>query len=53
MRHQYPATGCVRGGRAVVADHHALGEVFPTLGEGQSKNQADVPTDGTPWQTDL
>ena len=25
MRHQYPATGCVRGGRAVVADHHALG----------------------------
>ena len=25
MRHQYPATGCVRGGRMVVADHHALG----------------------------
>jgi DNA-binding MarR family transcriptional regulator len=25
MRQQYPATGCVRGGRVVVADHHALG----------------------------
>jgi DNA-binding MarR family transcriptional regulator len=25
MRQQYPATGCVRGGRAMVADHHALG----------------------------
>jgi DNA-binding MarR family transcriptional regulator len=25
MRRQNPATGCVRGGRAVAADHHALG----------------------------
>jgi hypothetical protein len=35
MRHQYPypATGCVRGGRAVASDHHTLEEVLPEGGE--------------------
>jgi DNA-binding MarR family transcriptional regulator len=38
MRHQYPVAGCARGGRAVVADHHALGEVFPTWGQREVRH---------------
>jgi Transposase domain (DUF772) len=50
MTHQRPANGGVRTDRALAAHHCALGEVFPTLGVGQSKGHADIPTNGTSWQ---
>jgi hypothetical protein len=53
MTHQYPANGGVRSDRALAAHHYTLGEVFPTLGVGQSESQAGIPTNGTPRQADV